>query len=140
MHARKRQERRASKFIFLQKCDHSLCRIFIVSDNILDTASQSCLNSDLIFLVYFNDIRHYTDQTFFTVFVRHNFADTVSVAVITLGNIFKGFQPGRFSVICSLANAQFLLFFAQLSLHLLDLLLIFRNLVIISPDSRLYFF
>ena len=83
----KRKESCPSVAVLLQKADHTLRSLFIICNNILNTSSKCCLNSDLIFLIDLNDIRYNTDQTFLTFFIRHYLSDTVTISVIALCNI-----------------------------------------------------
>ena len=92
-HAGERKKCGAAELILLQKCNHPLCSVLIVCYDILDTSAKSCLDRDLVFLIYLDNISDYSDQAFFFLLVRHHFSDTVSVPVVALGNIFERFQP-----------------------------------------------
>ena len=138
-HTRKRQKSCPSEPVFLQESDHPLCSVLIVCHNILDASAKSCLHSDLILFVHFDDISDNSEQAFLAVPVRHHFPYAVPVSVISFCYVLKRFQPGRFSVICSLPDPEFFLLLAKLFLQGFYLLLILTDLVIISPDRLLYF-
>ena len=87
MHTCQRKKCCPSEFITLKEINHTLGCIFIICNNILNTSSKRCLNSDLIFLIDLNDIRYNTDQTFLTFFIRHYLSYTVTISVIALCNI-----------------------------------------------------
>ena len=46
----------ATEFILFQKFNHTFCCLFVICNNILDTAAKSRLNGCLIFFFYFNNI------------------------------------------------------------------------------------
>ena len=98
------KERSTAETVFLQKFDHMLGSLFIVCDNVLNTSAKSRLNGDLILLVYLDQICYNTLNSRYSVLLFHYTADTVSVSVIALCNIFQRFQPGSLTVICTLAD------------------------------------
>lgn len=96
MHTCQRKKCCPSEFITLKEINHTLGCIFIICNNILNTSSKRCLNSDLIRpFIDLNDIRYNTDQTFLTFFIRHYLSDTVTISVIALCNILLMTPDGK---------------------------------------------
>ena len=78
--------------------------LLIVCNNVLDTSAKSCLDGNLVLLIYLDQICHNALNPRHPVFLLHNTADTVSISVITLGNILQRFQPGSLAVVRALAD------------------------------------
>ena len=100
----KRKESCPSVAVLLQKADHTLRSLFMICNNILDTATKCCLDSNFIIFLYMNNIGNYAPDTRFTAFLLHNATDTVTVTIIPLCNVAERFQTGCLPVICSLSD------------------------------------
>ena len=124
---------RPNRFCF-RITDHPLGRLLIGGDDILDVASQSGLHGDLVIFLHFDQVRHYAKKARFLPFVVHHLPDAVAVAVVTLGDIFQGLQPGLLPVIGGLADPELLRPSCQILLDRLDLLFILPAFGSQSPD------
>ena len=114
--AGQRQECCASEFIAFQKLNHTLRCIFILCDNILNTASESCFNCRFVGLFYFNNVCHYPKQPFFLRFPAHHLPYAVPIALIPLRDIFQRLQPGSLSMVRRLSRLYFFILGNQLFL------------------------
>ena len=98
-HARQRKKGCTSITVPLQIFNHLLCRCLITGDNILNTASQCCLNGNLILFIDLNQVCHNSKQTGFFFLFFHYATNGVPITVITLGNVNQRLQPGLLPVI-----------------------------------------
>ena len=126
-HARKRKESRPPELIFLQECDHPLCRLFRIRHDVLYVSAERCLHSDLVLFIHFYDIRDYAEQALLPVSVCHHLSDAVPIAVIALRDVFQRLQAGRLSVIGSLPDLQLFLLIGKLLPEPFNLIFVLRN-------------
>ena len=61
--------------------------LFIVCDNILDASAKCRLNGDLVVFLHMDDICHNATDARYMVFLLHDAADAVSIAIVAFRNI-----------------------------------------------------
>ena len=87
--ARQRQEGCTAKTILLQKLYHTLCRLFIIRNNIGNTAAKGCLYGNFIFFADMDNIRHNANDTFIVTLTLHDLTNADTVTVIALRDILQ---------------------------------------------------
>ena len=123
-HAGQGQEGGPAKPVLFQIFNQLLGSILIFRDNILDAAAQSCLDGGLIPLIHFDEVRYHALDARHVLFLLHDLADAVAVAIVALGHVPQGFQAGGFPVKSALANLQLLVLFSQLPAQAFGFLLL----------------
>ena len=88
-----RQKCRPAEPSRLQHFNHIAGRSLIIRNNIRNAAAERCLDGQLVFFVYMNDIRHDADNARPLLLVLHDLADTVAVAFIAFGDIAQRREP-----------------------------------------------
>ena len=122
-----RQERCPAVLILLQEFDEILCGIFVVGNNVPDTAAQGSLDGDLILFLRGNEIRDDTVYSRIFLFLFHDAADRVPIPLVMLVQRAQRVQTGVISVITRLHVVQQCVGVVQLLLEFCDLSLFYRR-------------
>ena len=86
-HTGERKERRTAEMAPFQIFNQVFRRRLIVGDDILNAAAKSGLNCRLVLFLRLQKIRHNAVDAGIPVFLLHDLPNTVSIAVVPLGDV-----------------------------------------------------
>ena len=122
-----RQEGCPAVLILLQEFDVIFSGIFVVGNNVPDTAAQGGLDGDLILFLCGNEIRDDTVYSRILLFLFHDAADRVPIPLVMLVQRAQRVETGVISVITRLNVVQQCIGVVQLLLEFCDLSLFYRR-------------